>query len=289
MIVCCLTTFNPNVSRLKESLNSLANQVDKLVVIDNNSESKEIIEDCCRFLEVEFIPLSNNVGIAKAQNIVWSRAINDGVEFIVFADQDTVFPKDFVFHLIKYLHNNPNVAAVAPVFCDKNSDRPVEVSVNIFKNPSKFILGPANICTVSHVISSGMIVNNNVASIIGLNREDLFIDWVDTEWCWRAYLSGYEIVQTGGVILEHFLGEDKVNFCGKQLTRHKLFRSYYKIRNGIILAQSIRNWTIKRHLLLHIFKNALLVFFSSGGFLAKLKIIFHSISDGISKKGGKYE
>jgi rhamnosyltransferase len=289
MIVCCLTTFNPNISRLKEGLSSLIGQVDRLIVIDNNSENKSFIENCCRILKVEFISLLENVGIAKAQNIVWNRAINDGVEFIVFADQDTVFPTDFVASLIKYLNDMPNVAAVAPVFCDKNSERLVEVSVNIFESPSNVILTPGRNRSVSHVISSGMIVNNGIASKIGLNREELFIDWVDTEWCWRAYLSGFEIIQTGDVVLEHLLGEDKIIISGKQLTRHKLFRSYYKIRNGIILFQNIKNWTIKRHLFQHSIKNILLVFLSSGTLFAKLRLIQRSIIDGILKKGGKFE
>jgi rhamnosyltransferase len=163
------------------------------------------------------------------------------------------------------------------------------VSVNIFHNPSSVILTPSDVRAVSHVISSGMIVRNSIAKRIGLNREDLFIDWVDTEWCWRACLNGYPIYQTGAVVLSHSLGEDRIRILGKQITRHKLFRSYYKIRNAILIFKTYKNLVIKRHLLSHTIKNIFLVFFSQGTFLAKTLLVARSIRDGVHDQGGSVD
>lgn len=289
MIYCCITTFNPDIKRLSCCLSSINCQVDKLFVIDNCSENRNEINSICQLYEATCILLESNVGIAEAQNIVWRQSIKEGVEFIVFSDQDTVFPHNSIASLAAVLISHPTCAAVAPVFRDKNSTKPIEVSVNIFEYCSQLTLEATQSRVVSHVISSGMIVRNNIASIIGLNREDLFIDWVDTEWCWRARLAGYDIIQIGAVVLEHVLGEDRILIGKKQLTRHKLFRGYYKIRNAIILIREIKHLRIRIHLIGHTIKNIFLAFFSIGSVSEKLKLIYRATWDGFCKKGGIYE
>ncbi len=42
--------------------------------------------------------------------------------------------------------------------------------------------------------------------VVGPFCEKLFIDWVDTEWCWRALANNMIIVQTPSVIISHELG-----------------------------------------------------------------------------------
>jgi len=287
MITCCLTTFNPCIDRLEKCLNSIFTQVDKLIVIDNNSGNKFEINNICKEKNIEVIFLEENLGIAKAQNIVWGLAIENKSEFIIFSDQDTIFPEEAIQKLVACLRLQPKCAAIAPVFRDINASRPLEYSVNIFEYPYKFILEDTDVRIVSHVISSGMVVRNDVVHTVGMNREELFIDWVDSEWCWRAHLKGFNILQTGAVTLEHILGENRIEIGNKKITRHKLFRSYYKIRNAIIIMFDVNNFVIRKHLIIHTAKNIVLTFFSKGRLVDKLKIIFNAVNDGIKYERSK--
>ena len=289
MIDCCITTYNPNMARLRLCIESIAYQLDRVVVIDNNSENFSEIQQVANELAIETIDLNENVGIARAQNIVWQQSIDKGFDRIVFSDQDTIFPKDFVTTLLATMLNNDKCAAISPVYRDVNAENRIQESVNIFASPSKFLLANTETKPVSHAISSGMMVRNEVASKVGLNNEGLFIDWVDTEWCWRAHLEGFAVLQTGRVALDHALGEDRLNLFGKRVTRHKLFRSYYKIRNGILLFKHCDNTTIRRHLAFHTMKNIVLVTFSEGTVRNKLRTVIRAIADGRSGKVGIYE
>ncbi|MBC7320572.1 hypothetical protein H5T89_07980 [bacterium] len=67
-------------------------------------------------------------------------------------------------------------------------------------------------------------------------REDLFIDWVDMEWCWRARKKGYKLIGNADVTVYHQHGESSVRFLGKDITIRKPWRYYYTIRNGIYLS-----------------------------------------------------
>lgn len=87
----------------------------------------------------------------------------------------------------------------------------------------------------SHVIASGMLMSREAWRVVGPFCEKLFIDWVDTEWCWRALANNMIIVQTPSVIISHELGYGQKIFAGRSVTIHNSFRNFYKIRNAIYL------------------------------------------------------
>ncbi|VCV76180.1 hypothetical protein BANRA_01836 [Escherichia coli] len=64
--------------------------------------------------------------------------------------------------------------------------------------------------------------------VVGPFCEKLFIDWVDTEWCWRALANNMIIVQTPSVIISHELGYGQKIFAGRSVTIHNSFRNFIK-------------------------------------------------------------
>jgi rhamnosyltransferase len=89
---------------------------------------------------------------------------------------------------------------------------------------------------VLQLIASGTIINAKFIPEIGLMKEELFIDWVDMEWCWRAVKKGYKIIGNADVVIKHFHGEKSKKFLTKNITLKSCIRNYYTIRNGIYLA-----------------------------------------------------
>ena len=66
--------------------------------------------------------------------------------------------------------------------------------------------------------------------------EDLFIDWVDLEWCWRARHKGYQVIGSGDVEVSHSLGDTSRNIGYREVNLRSPLRHYYITRNAFSLA-----------------------------------------------------
>src|SRR5262249_19594983 len=90
---------------------------------------------------------------------------------------------------------------------------------------------------LADAIASGALIPAEVLQSVGLMQEDLFIDWVDMEWCWRARnLHGLQVIGIGDVVIQHAVGDDVVALGSRKITIRSPLRHYYMIRNAIYLA-----------------------------------------------------
>jgi rhamnosyltransferase len=90
------------------------------------------------------------------------------------------------------------------------------------------------------LITSGSVLNLSSIKIIGLFNEDLFIDFVDTEFSYRVIQNGYKNVMFSNIVLNHALGKlvearSLVNFKKSLRITHAPIRVYYIVRNGLYL------------------------------------------------------
>ena len=77
-----IITFNPVHQELKLLVEKLKLQVSNIYIIDNNSSMPIDIDDS---EQIDVTLLSDNMGIAYAQNIGINKALNDGfIDFILF-------------------------------------------------------------------------------------------------------------------------------------------------------------------------------------------------------------
>ncbi|WP_375450213.1 hypothetical protein [uncultured Devosia sp.] len=87
---------------------------------------------------------------------------------------------------------------------------------------------------VDHVIASGSIIPMHVIAIVGGMKDDLFIDYVDIEWCLRASRQGYASFIAKDVSMDHQLGKP-MTVMGRTISTHSPMRHYYMVRNTIWL------------------------------------------------------
>lgn len=240
VVYCVMVSYNPDLNLLIKSVKSiLANKV-KLVIVDNGSMNQyEIKEAICLKEEIEVIFLQKNKGIAFAQNEGIMFALNHGAQFIWLSDQDSIYPDDFLTKMLAAIENldkqlQDKLGAIGPSFYDTNRGnvQPVVRFSPFFKQFP--VLSGLNYA--AHIIASGMIIPAQALRDIGLKRDDLFIDWVDTEWCWRATKNGKFIFVNGDVIISHILGDSYVELFGKKVIIRSPFRHYFMIRNELALA-----------------------------------------------------
>ena len=234
-----VVTYNPDIALLKEAVNSLANQIDEMLIVDNGSEQ---IDAICRIVDsvsnLSVHTLNENTGIAHATNVGLNHFMAKEYDYVITCDQDSVFDSDYVSNFIKILESDPdvdNIAAFVPVYYDevKNEVSPVYVRSKFFYKALPMTYEKID---VSQAIASGMIINLTALRPIGLMDEELFIDWVDTEWCWRANAKGWLIRSYRSLMMRHSLGDATKRLLGKTFAVHSSVRSYYIIRNGLYIA-----------------------------------------------------
>lgn len=282
-----VVTYFPNRYRLKEGLISLSTQVRNIILVSNNS-------DDFSYLDLPFIhiDLLENKGIGYAQNIGIRKAIELGAHFVLTSDQDTIYPKEYVNSLLEVFNDlnrsDKKVGAIGPIFKDENNLGKIHPMVRLSKfNLTKFS-GNEPSYVVSHMISSGMLIPSRSFQSVGLMKEDFFMDWIDTEWCWRSNKLGYEIYQVPRIVVSHTLGHSSKNYCIFSGTNHSYPREYFKIRNAIFLLKdsSFAQLPIRIYLFSFLAKNLILNFFKSISDKIYFKVVYYSISDGINGKRG---
>ncbi|WP_244505189.1 glycosyltransferase, partial [Escherichia coli] len=68
-VLAIIVTYNPEIIRLTECINSLAPQVERIILVDNGSNNSDLIKNIS-INNLEIILLSENKGIAFAQNVL---------------------------------------------------------------------------------------------------------------------------------------------------------------------------------------------------------------------------
>jgi len=259
-IVVC---YFPKEEVLGKTLESLALQVNKIILSDNTPGGSEIAKKFQQKISnLEVIPLLKNTGIAVAQNVGIKRAINEGADFVLLSDEDTVYPENYVKEMLKAyfsLLDREKVASIVPNYADINKEGKRQGFV-IFKGLfSRRIFPEKGLHEITQAIASGTVIPTRVFKDTGLMYEDLFLDWVDLEWCWRVRGKGYKIIGNADAVIYHKIGD-----VGKKLGEqfypvHSEIRHYYIIRNCVYLAlrSSYINFLMRLNLLYKSIRNTI--------------------------------
>jgi rhamnosyltransferase len=230
--VCAIVvTYNPNIEELKENIESVIHQVGGVCIVDNSTVAA-LQEKLLTFQEndtVHIISNKGNYGIASAQNIGMNWALEKGYNAFFLLDQDSKLMEETVFKLVSeynfLLNQNKKIACIGPLAFDRDKSED-----NVYHNYGS---GAERIIKVQQTLSSGSLISKNAFINIGGMEEDLFIDLVDYEWCWRAEKGGYSTFVTNDVKMAHRLGEDRYHFLGMSIGVPSPIRHYYQFRNTL--------------------------------------------------------
>ncbi len=277
MIFCILVTYNPDFQQLQATLSSILSQVDKIVVVNNNSTPLNLSN-----AKIHVIELGNNFGIAYAQNRGIEYANSNGAKYVFFSDQDTVYPNNFVEKAIECFnrHKQEKIAAVIPYFYNENKKQFSRVNISKTKGYSPKI---GEDVYLAHAISSGTFCHISIFDVIGMMNERLFIDWVDYEWCWRATKNGYKIICNTSNIIHHNMGDSYKTVFNRKIVVYSDFRNYYFFRNGTYLLFHSHLLTMKEwfSFLKFMLEKSVLYFITCGISYQHIKLYVRSVYRGI--------
>jgi rhamnosyltransferase len=243
MIGAVVVFYHPDLTLLERLLTSLIGQVDRVVAVDNTPSPPATMEPFLgRFqYPISYLPLGDNNGVAEAHNIGIQENIRHGCSHVLLLDQDSELPSGMVSKLLaaegQLLNVGIKVAAVGPRYVDEKTDIPsFAIRYGIFK-VRKIKLDPRSSTPVQTdiLIASGAIIRTAALEAVGLMRDDLFIDLVDTEWALRAGSMGYKSYCIPSASMMHSVGDEAIDVFGKSVYLHSDIRKYYRLRNAMYL------------------------------------------------------
>lgn len=228
-VALIIILFHPSEEE-KRNVRRLADIYSGAIV--DNSQVRSFEQDKIGLMH--YIPINENVGIAKAQNIgIQYILTKTEASHIVFLDQDSSVPDNYP-HLIaqtfeRIRQDFPNLAFLGPRTENKISGREY-----------KSIIHKANAITSDfiikrEIISSGGCTTRTIIKQIGLNNESMFIDYIDFEWCWRANNMGYICGIARNIKIQHMVGQNTIYIGGYTIIISAPIRYYYQYRNYIWL------------------------------------------------------
>jgi rhamnosyltransferase len=277
--VCALIVlYNPDLETLEKMIESLLPEVKRIFIFDNSPASISNPKELLKASEfVKYYYFGENIGIAAAQNWLLKEALAENFDFAIISDQDTIYPVDYTRRLLKYFHSHDSVIAVCPGWLDvnlKGQELYPGQYVLDSRGKLKIDFAETEYLKISHAISSGMIINLDKIEKVGYMNEDLFIDWVDNDWCWRALQKGFSILAVPAVKVRHKLGEATVIILGKRFVMRSSIRNYYIIRNALFIALFKRNiFSIRVYLIKKILHHSLFSFLASSNKVSELSFI----------------
>jgi rhamnosyltransferase len=245
-VVAVVVAYHPDHERLISLVECLRAEVDAVVVVDNTDGEAGFWSsgpELAKFVTLR--RLGGNHGVGRAQNVGIAEARAAGARNVLLLDQDSMPVPGMVQHLLAGLgsttvngRHSPLVAG--PVLVD---ERTGERSTFLASSDLAISSDPGlGVVATRLTVASGMLIDLEAFDLVGMMREDYFIDWIDVEWVMRLYQSGFYSVGVLDAFLQHNLGEftRSVWFMPlKRVPHHQPFRNYYQVRNQILIFRDL--------------------------------------------------
>jgi rhamnosyltransferase len=226
--VCAiLVSYHPDAELPRRAARVLE-QAGALVIVDNGSG-----EDACELLHgiaadsrVSLVLNPANSGIASALNSGVERARASGFAWVLLLDQDSDPHEGMLRSLIAVRAAYPEPGRVAVIGAGfREATRPARAPGAAWED-------------VESVITSGSLIPLSIHAALGPFRDEFFIDYVDTEYCFRARAQGYRVIRTTELLMSHTIGAPtRHDVLGLQnwTTNHSPDRRYYIARNDTVM------------------------------------------------------
>lgn len=290
VVVC----YEPDAEALALRLESLAATGLALMLVDNSEQpaGQRAAAEAARRLDAELICNGENLGVAEAQNQGLRRAVARGCRSVLLLDQDSTLTAGDLERLTDELGrrvtSGERVAAVGPAFVDPRTQTDFPFLRVVGGRVERHVPMSAEPLSCDVLISSGSVVNlAAVAEIGGLDGE-LFIDYVDYEWCLRARSRGWQVIGVPAVRMTHELGDEVRRLFGRTVVLHSPRRQYYLVRNALLLARRRSlpaGW--RRHLLGRVLRQLAGYTLLCAPRLVRLDAMLRGALDGLSGRAGR--
>lgn len=231
--VCAIiVAYHPD-GDLPARLSRILPQVGAAIIVDNtpSEAASTMLRELSAWPALTVVFNRENLGMARALNIGVQHALAHGYAWALLLDQDTQVDEDMVEKLLATRESFPQdqLAVIGSRFRDTHG-RSTE--------PCRLDSSGEHWEEVESVITSGSLLSLKAHALIGPFRNEFFIDYVDTEYCFRARAAGYRVIETRRPLMSHTVGAPtphRLMGTTKWTTNHSADRRYYIARNNTVL------------------------------------------------------
>ena len=227
-----IVTYFPD-AQFPERLDKVLSQFPLAIIVDNASsdQAAEMLRNVAAMSNVLLLTNNSNLGIGSALNQGMELALQQGFEWVLTLDQDTLAYPDMRETLSNgYINNSSGDIIIGGNYWNANRHRNF---ITCSDEENKYIERKT-------LITSGTLLSVDLVKRIGGFREDYFIDSVDHEFCLRARANGCKILMCCKPVMRHSIGIAKVrNYRLSNLSsfNHSPVRKYFIARNAVATAK----------------------------------------------------
>jgi rhamnosyltransferase len=219
-VVAVVVTYDPSPDILLPALEAAARQVSAIIVVDNASKQSPhgwIGQASRNFrADVEVLVQADNRGLGFAYNVGMETSATRGQPLSCSCSTRTASWSAGSVARLRAAHRDLAqqglmAAAVGPRYRDASDG---SLSQFVRADGFRFQRVPCEegrgTVDTDFLISSGSLLPMAALEAVGIMDEGLFIDHIDTEWCFRARSLGFGIFGVCDAVMRHSLGERRV-------------------------------------------------------------------------------
>lgn len=286
-VCAAIVTYNIG-SAVHRCFDSIVSQVGHVVIVDNGSDesTRQELEKLAASDAVTIILNQRNEGLAHAFNQAVEWAKENSFQWILTLDHDSQATPTMIE---KLLGTSMNLAQQGVANIGVVGANPFDVNIQHFLYYQPRPDGGMPL-EDTEVISSGSLIPLRVFDSVGLFNEDLFIYYVDTEFCKRLTRAGFRVFVCPEAVLHHregsrrrrrfFWGHAYYDHYGKAARYYLTRNTVYMLKNRCLTFADLY-WILRRQ-----FKDHLKILFFDHERLATLRYSLRGLLDGLRGKVG---
>ena len=259
----------------------------QIILIDNESNPKELKKIKNQFDKIITFPNQKNLGFTGANNIGIEYAIKNDFEYVMLINNDTEVEKNFINPLIELLEKNQNFGAAQPLilnYYNRNKVWSAGGFLNKFFGYTYVIKSPEGIKkNIDWITGCCFFLRTDVIKKIGLLDEKFFAYYEDVDWSIRIKNAGYDLAFVKSSVVYHHGSKSSKNESNEGTLSP--FVHYLNIRNHIFLLRKNKDvFNSVGVLFFQFFKIvSYSVYFIVRVRINKLNMVYKGLVDGLKK------
>jgi len=231
------------------SLEHLTYSRTSIILVDNASSDGTAEAVRLTYPNVKVMETGANLGFTGGNNVAIKYALDNGADYILLLNNDTIVAPDFLNVMVEVMEQDPTIGVTGPMIYYHNNPETIWTAGGTIDwkhgttsmiglnqmDVSQFGLGPT---TVDFVSGCALLARRQVWEKIGVLDDKFFMYYEETEWCVRATRAGYKIVYVPKAQMWHKIGLDA------RATTPRVY--YYMTRNRLLFARKthagLRSW-----------------------------------------------
>ena len=217
-IVAIVVMHNPDLERFRIVIDQVSKQVNRVLMIDNDSKDRDKLRDFCRTAgNCDFVEVGFNSGVAHALRRGISYANRYAPDWLLFLDDDTILMDNAVDRALGLIQNYRNLSSRIGAVLLGSHD------------------GNCGIGEVKYGVFSGTLIRANVAARVCC-RDEFFMDQADHDMYSRIRELGYLTLGIKCKLIDHKLGTKRwVPVLRRYVAYEPPWRYYYIVRDSTVI------------------------------------------------------